>query len=250
MSYRFFFSDISNMKPNIMWEQRKDLVGKDPGNEAIGHNKRVERKGCSYLCLWRMFTTHRRYCTSWLDLQVIVDHKRYHCSECTNYDCCAVCFEKSAHADHYMYLENQTPQEKSDEVSNWRQSLLISQIKKCPTVCDVFRKAFSIYAHRPCLGYRAVVDGQLSKTFTWLSYETIGERVSKFGYGLRSLEGVEPGCVVGICAENCLEVTLICTKTYIPVVCIRYSLHNVWYNSHWSAYGIYGWWGRSCNQPS
>lgn len=77
-------------------------------------------------------------------------------------------------------------------------------------VCAKFRKSVQKYANRPYLGARLPLkDGSGNVGgYSWQTYAQVGERVSRFGSGLRHL-GLKNNDTVGIMAPNRPEWTIV-----------------------------------------
>lgn len=77
-------------------------------------------------------------------------------------------------------------------------------------ICVKFRKSVQKYANRPYLGARLPLKDGSSNVggYSWQTYAQVGERVSRFGAGLRNL-GLTANDTVGIMAPNRPEWTII-----------------------------------------
>ena len=71
------------------------------------------------------------------------------------------------------------------------------------TCYELFQRSVKLYADRPCLGSRKIVDGQ-AQPYTYITYQEAGSRVSQIGSAMNSV-GVQPHTRVGVFGANSPE---------------------------------------------
>jgi long-chain acyl-CoA synthetase len=76
------------------------------------------------------------------------------------------------------------------------------------TLVELFESAVAKHAQRPLFGAR-----ELGQPYSWTSYAEVGARVDALRGGL-ALAGVEPGAVVGLISNNCVEWAVVAFATY------------------------------------
>ena len=75
----------------------------------------------------------------------------------------------------------------------------------CQTVQDCAKRSFKLFADRPYLGRRLIIDGKLDNKFTFKTYRECEEEVLNFGSGLIHKLDMQPQSYVGLYAENRME---------------------------------------------
>ena len=75
----------------------------------------------------------------------------------------------------------------------------------CQTVQDCAKRSFKLFADRPYLGRRLIIDGKLDNKFTFKTYRECEEEVLNFGSGLIHKLDMQPQSFVGLYAENRME---------------------------------------------
>ena len=116
---------------------------------------------------------------------------RYNCTICDDFDHCEQCAQSTSPPHpHPMARE-----------------LSFGPVKNGSIVAAIMatgiEKAFDMYRIRPCMGVRDVAEHNPSvhlNSYSWLTYQTVGERTKDFGHGLRRL--IEPRGYLAICAAN------------------------------------------------
>ena len=72
-----------------------------------------------------------------------------------------------------------------------------------PSMASAIHAALEIYCDRHCLGVRDIDPDNPDRylnSYSWQTYKTIGDRVRRFGHGLRNF--IQPREYLGICAVN------------------------------------------------
>lgn len=121
------------------------------------------------------------YCNT-CSQNILHGHYLYNCTVCDDYDQCETCYETSESPHpHVMVRELAFGEGKAitDELDDMR-SLILT--------------AFKMYADRHCFGIRDM------NTYSWITYENVGNRTKNFAHGLRNLVAARD--YVGICAAN------------------------------------------------
>ncbi|UJR28961.1 hypothetical protein I4U23_010178 [Adineta vaga] len=117
---------------------------------------------------------------------------RFTCTVCENYDLCDGC-TRTLNPPHRHRLMRELAYRLEEKSENYASTTMANNIQIAATM----------YRDRHCLGARDVdlVNPLLyTDTYSWLTYETVNNRVKNFGNGLRTL--VEARSYLGICAKN------------------------------------------------
>lgn len=126
----------------------------------------------------------------------------YRCSECEDFDVCLSCYDSHPQAPEQRTLHEHTC---------WREVALArrpSQQTVGSTCCDLVLHACTIYRDRYCLG---VCDDLEPDGLRWLTYQEIERRAKGVACSVHAelraelSAGSAEECMVGICAENCIE---------------------------------------------
>ncbi len=116
---------------------------------------------------------------------------RYNCTVCDDYDYCEYCATTT---------DPPHPHRMVRELAYGRVEKKKHRIKDMKTTIQA---AIDKYLDRHCLGTRDVDKDNpfiYTDSYSWLTFNTVGDRSRNFGHGLRSL--IEPRDYLGICAAN------------------------------------------------
>ena len=116
----------------------------------------------------------------------------YNCTICTDYDQCERCY-KSMKTHHSHPMTREISFGFGNEIEN-----------PLTDMTSYILGAFHVYADRYCFGVRDMeessVDRIYANSYSWFTYQTIGDRTKNFSHGLRNL--IEPRECLGICAAS------------------------------------------------
>ena len=76
-------------------------------------------------------------------------------------------------------------------------------LQEVSTCYELFQRSVKLYADRPCLGCRKIVDGQ-PQPYTYITYREAGDRVYQIGSAMNFV-GVKPHTKVGVFGANSPE---------------------------------------------
>jgi hypothetical protein len=116
---------------------------------------------------------------------------RYNCTICDDLDFCQQCMAT---------IDPPHPHRMSKELA-FGSAKWLEQTDG--SMSNDIAAAVYMYSDRPCLGTRDVNKDDPSAymdSYTWLTFETVGDRCKNFSNGLRQL--IEPGAYLAICAQN------------------------------------------------
>ena len=116
---------------------------------------------------------------------------RYNCTVCPDYDYCEECV---------ITVNPSHPHRMVKELAYGSQAR-----KECIRIdmATVLRSAIETYWDRRCMGVRDVDKDNPSiygDSYSWLTFETVGNRSKNFGHGLR--QWIEPRDYLAICSHN------------------------------------------------
>ncbi|UJR17068.1 hypothetical protein I4U23_003965 [Adineta vaga] len=107
----------------------------------------------------------------------------FNCVVCDDYNICNECL---------IIIHPLHPHRLMQELAYGKEDIFIDRQEK--SMADGIEATIAMYHDRYCLGVRDI------DTYSWLTYQTIGDRSRNFGEGLREI--IEPGGFLGICAGN------------------------------------------------
>lgn len=116
---------------------------------------------------------------------------RFNCTICFNYDQCDQCYE-TLESRHSHPMVRVLAFGYGKEIKN-----------DATDTGALIRDAFDMYADRWCFGVRDIdptIDEVYLNSYSWFTFQTIGDRTKNFSHGLRNL--IRPREYLGICAAN------------------------------------------------
>jgi hypothetical protein len=115
----------------------------------------------------------------------------FNCTTCYDYDQCERCYE-TIEIRHSHPMSRELAFGCGKEIEN-----------NLTDMTSYILNAFDVYADRNCFGVRDMessVDRIYANSYSWITFQTIGDRTKNFSHGLRNL--IEPREYLGICAAN------------------------------------------------
>ncbi len=117
---------------------------------------------------------------------------RFNCTVCDDYDLCEECVG-TLDPPHPYRMMRELAYGDEETIEGWSKL----------SMADGIQLAAAMYCDRFCLGVRDVDitnPSLYADTYSWLTFETVGNRSKNFGNGLRDI--IEPRGYLGICAAN------------------------------------------------
>lgn len=138
------------------------------------------------------------------------------CGQCEDWELCDDCHTAGARRHAHRLYRHVQPL-----------AVDAAPLNSARCTAEVLAAAFSLYAPRPCLGWRErMANGQYALEYSWLSYAAVGEAALAFGAGLEALlaNGSDGHfvCVLGaVCVEWMLADYACALKGLRVVLCHR-----------------------------